>query len=383
MTESESMRRPMSNRALLLIATVVVLYALGLYLRIGTAVGRLNSGDHVVCGRLFPTFANPGRMGWGHGFEPQDSTGRLVVVRHHRFPYSLAGHLRYMRDEFPVTALGLRPDDAGWTHLPRVDGHPLRVKKSFIWKDKLLVWGEYQLRPDTKPVDVHYVLDAQGQHQVVRNRQRLHALAIETSTSSLVSIEERVRIMGGQPREEERPPQALVIEHLDEDGTPRSEGAHRHPIRKLQNLLSDDQGQIFLVRWQAGPMSLYQSRYGHRLLEAYSIAERRILWSVRLDDDPVPEHAQRPSRIALGKSGIRFETDYLIPLDDVGREFKKKWRARIYDRTSGAYVGEEISAVPKLDLDRREELAIAGQRYAVSKRGRRKDCLAITPIASQ
>ena len=50
MTASESDRRPFSNRALLLLATVILLYALGLYLWISTAVGRLTAGEHALCG---------------------------------------------------------------------------------------------------------------------------------------------------------------------------------------------------------------------------------------------------------------------------------------------------------------------------------------------
>lgn len=378
MTPSESLHRPMSNRALLLLATIVVLYALGLYLWTSPAVVRLTSGEHVVCGTPAHKFANSGRMGWGHGLEPQESSGRLVVIGHDRFPYPLDGNRPFLRDQFPVAALGLRPDDAGWTHIPHVDGHPLSVKRSIIWNDKLLVWGAYQASPETKPVDVHYVLDAQGQQRVVRNRQRLAALTIETSTNSLVSIEQRVQIMGGQPREEERPPQALVFEPLDQDGTPRSQGAHRHPIRKLQNLLADDEGNVFLLRWEASPTW----RYGRRLLEKYSIPERRIVWSVPLDDDPISEYPQHTSRLALGKTGIRFEASHSVPIDKARRESKRKWRARIYDRTNGAYLGEEISPVPNLDPDARDELEIAGRRYAVSKRGWRKKCLEITPIAS-
>ncbi len=381
MTRSESPRRPLSHRALLLLATVVVLYALGLYLLLSPALARLTSGDHVVCGRFAPRFPNPGRLGWGHGFEVQDSTGRVVVIRHDRFPYSLDDNPRYQRDQFRIAALALRPDDVGWSHIPHVDGHPLWVKSSFIWNDKLLIWGEFQASPDTRPVDVHYVLDARGQHRVIRGRQRLHALAIEASTNTLVSIEERVQIMGRQPREEERPPQALVFEPLDEHGVPRSEGSHRHPIRKLQNLLVDDEGNVFLIRWQAGPAWIYQIRQGKRILEKYSILERRILWSVPLDDATVPEYSQRASRLALGKRGIRFESDHLVPIDEAKRESKRVWRAQIYDRTSGDYLGDEISPVPNLNYDARDEIEIAGRRYAVSKHGWLRECLEVTPIA--
>ena len=380
MTGPDSRRRAYSSRVLSLIATIVSVYALGLYLSISPVVGRMTSSGSVICGEPARTFATPGRMGWPHGLHPQDSTGRLIHMRHDRFPYSAGQRPPYLRDEFQFVALGLRPGDPGWTHVPRVDGHPLWVKRSLFIDDKLLVWGAYQVSPDAQQQDVLLVLDEQGQVQLVRNRQRLAPLATDAGTRSLVSIEERETIYGGQPAEEERPPHALVFEPLDEHGIPQAEGSHRHHLRKLKNLLADGDGNVYLVRWLAGPRRFAQSRYGDRLLEKYSIRGRRILWSTRIDDIPVQEYHQRHSRLVQGESGIRFEEDHPIPIDEDGRELRNMWRARIYDRTSGAVVGEEAFPPPSLNLDRRSELEIGGTRYALRKRGWRRECLDITPV---
>ena len=151
MTGPDSLRRAYSSRVLSLIATIVSVYALGLYLSISPVVGRMTSSGSVICGDPARTFATPGRMGWPHGLHPQDSTGRLIHMRHDRFPYSAGQRPPYLRDEFQFVALGLRPGDPGWTHVPRVDGHPLWVKRSLFIDDKLLVWGAYQVSPGTEP----------------------------------------------------------------------------------------------------------------------------------------------------------------------------------------------------------------------------------------
>jgi hypothetical protein len=65
------------------------------------------------------------------------------------------------------------------------------------------------------------------------------------------------------------------------------------------------------------------------------------------------------------------------------RESKRVWRAQIYDRTSGDYLGEEIFAVPNLNYDACDEIEIARWRYALSRHGRLRECLEVTPIASQ
>ena len=110
------------------------------------------------------------------------------------------------------------------------------------------------------------------------------------------------------------------------------------------------------------------------------IAARRIVWSIQLDDEPVQEHHLRPSQLVLSEAGIRFEQDHLIPLDDGGREHSLRWRARTYDRTSGAFLAEQIGPRPNLNPDTRSELEIAGRRYALRERGRPPGCLEISPL---
>jgi hypothetical protein len=199
----------------------------------------------------------------------------------------------------------------------------------------------------------------------------------------MISLEERPVMPGGHPREAERPPQRLVFERLDEAGLPQREGASDLPIRRLSTLLSDDQGNVYIARWQGESLPPSYAYEAYVFLEKYSIPQQQIVWSVQINAEPMASDRAERLRLGLTSAGIRIEIERWTEADpeDSSHETRLVVQSILFDTVTGALAGEDLFEDSNRAIVRDPEVVLGDRTYAISSHlGIRRSCIGLTEI---
>jgi hypothetical protein len=383
MTTDESRTRSISWSTWRPLALFIAIYAVGLCILSGGVLDRLAMKGRAACGLIHSAIATEGIAGVRYPYLIKDESDRMIVLMTERFPYSLSPSPSHSLDEYPIYAIGLREGDPGFLVVPRVDDRPMQIATALDWGDKILLWGSYRTRPGEDRRHAHLVLDDAGESRVLRDRGLLRPLAVDDRTGTLVSIEERPVILGGQPKEAERPPQRLIFERLDAAGMPLEESVIDHPIRRLLTLSGDDQGHVYIARWQGEMVPPHYHFEAHLFLEKYSIPEQQILWSVQVNAEPAARDRLEKLELRHTPSEVRIEFERWITMepDDPRGASQLRVQASTFDSASGRRIGDELSDDPARHAPQTHEVVLSGRRYAISTRlGFHRNCVGLTAL---
>jgi len=149
--------------------------------------------------------------------------------------------------------------------------------------------------------------------------------------------------------------------------------------------LSDDQGNVYITRWQGEMVRPSYTYEVYLFLEKYSILQQQILWSVQVNAEPIASDQAGKIKLSLTSSGIRTEFDRWVEVDPDGpdRETQRRVQASTFDSATGMLVGEELFEDPNRAIAQATEVVLAGRRYAISSRlGIRDNCVGLTALES-
>lgn len=169
-----------------------------------------------------------------------------------------------------------------------IDGRWSAIGRVFAWSDQLLVWTYIELR-DPASGNPHrtyrrFLNDGQTETELADNAA-FAPRAIDVRHQSVVSLEERERIMGGQPKEHELPPQTVRIESI---AGPEPTTIATFPVRRALRFFFDD-GALMVLRWEGESVAPYWN-YRYRIfLERHDLPDYTTTWTVELTPQPTPQ----------------------------------------------------------------------------------------------
>jgi hypothetical protein len=245
------------------------------------------SRDAIVCADRRALFSS--EQGADHQPHLLLDDGRLVVIDSGaRFPFSLRSALGGIPQPDTLRIVDRSSGRTLSALTATIDGRWSSIGRVFAWSDQMLVWTYIESRdPATgNPHRSYRRFLTDGQTEIdVPDDAAFAPRAIDVRQQRIASLEERERIMGGQPKEHELPPQTVRIESL---AGPEPESVANFPVRRALRFFFVD-GALMVLRWEGETVSPYWE-YRYRIfLDRHDMPDYATTWSVELTPQPTPQ----------------------------------------------------------------------------------------------
>jgi len=229
--------------------------------------------------------------------------GRLVVIdKRARFPFSLKSALGGVPQSDTLRFIDRSSGRTLSTFTATIDGRWSRIGRAIGWSGQLLVWTYTERRdPATgNPVRSYrrFLTDGVTETELADDAA-FELRAVDARHQLVASLEERQRVMGGQPKEHELPPQTVRIESL---AAPEPRTVATFPVRRALRFFFDD-GALLVVRWEGETVAPYWS-YRYRIfLDRHDLPNYATTWSVELTPQPTSQgHGGLGPRFDVGQA---------------------------------------------------------------------------------
>lgn len=215
--------------------------------------------------------------------------GRLAVLDlGARFPFSLKSALGGVPQSNTLRFVDRSSGRTLSALTATIDGRWSSIGRVFAWSDQLLVWTYIELRdPATgNPVRSYrrFLTDGETETELAENAA-FEPRAIDVRHRRVASLEERQRVMGGQPKEHELPPQTVRIESL---AGPQPRTVATFPVRRALRFFFDD-GALMVLRWEGDSVPPNWS-YRYRIfLDRHDPPDFATTWTIELTPQPTPQ----------------------------------------------------------------------------------------------
>lgn len=262
---------------------------------------RLEYRDAIVCADRRPVFS-PEQSADELTYHLFDD-GRLAVIgKGARFPFSLKSALGGVPQSNTLRFVDRLSGGTLSALVTTIDGRWSTIGRALAWSDQLLVWTYIERRdPATgNPLRSYrrFLTDGETVTELADDAA-FEPRAIDARHQRLASLEERQRVMGGQPKEHELPPQTVRIESLE---SPEPKTVATFPVRRALRFFFDD-GALLVLRWEGETVAPYWN-YRYRIfLDRHDLPNYATTWSVELTPQPTPQ--------GQGPLGPRFDVAQL------------------------------------------------------------------------
>ncbi len=310
MASSETMRRPGGSRSM-----APVTFALWALWAIALSSFHLKawfeSRNAIVCADQRALFY-PDHVSDPLAYQSFDD-GRLVVIeRSGRFPFSLRSALGGIQKPNTLRFVDRSSGQTLSTLTATVDERWSTLGRIFAWSGELLVWTYIERRdPATgNPVRSYRRFLTNGKTETpIAGSAAFEPRAVDAHRQRVASLEERQRVMGGQPKEHELPPQTVRIESFA--GSEPSIVATFPVRRALRFFFRDD--ALMVLRWEGDTVPPYWSYRFRIFLDRHDPPDYATTWSVELTPQPTeqgrgpngPEVVVTPGQLT-GTSTFRY-----------------------------------------------------------------------------
>ena len=220
---------------------------------------------------------------------PQVRVGEneIALLNRERFPLNLPGINPFNLGRHKLTLYDFRGAAQFEFTLP-MDGDGASIARVAASPDHFVLWAYADHRnPETRQSERSYqrwLVDMAGNATDLAGPSHFEPLAINSTGDLLASLATRVPIMGGQRKEEERPPQKLRIESLTAMNEVASVDA-----RRVLGAYFDDTNHLFLLRWEGEYVTPYSTLVSHVVLDKYASPRYELLWSTTATLQPTPQ----------------------------------------------------------------------------------------------
>ena len=170
--------------------------------------------------------------------------GRFAVVdMGARFPFSLKSALGGVTQSNTLRFVDRSSGRTLSALTATIDGRWSTIGRVLAWSDQLLVWTYIERRDPATGNSVRsyrrFLTDGETETELADNAA-FEPRAIDVRHQRVASLEERQRVMGGQPKEHELPPQTVRIESL---AGPEPRTVATFPVRRALRFFFDDRCQ--------------------------------------------------------------------------------------------------------------------------------------------
>lgn len=215
--------------------------------------------------------------------------GRLAVIDSGaRFPFSL----RSARGGVPQANTLRFVDRSSGRKLSSltatIDGRWSMIGRAFAWSDELFVWTYSERRDPANgnPVRSYrrFLTDGKAENQIAGDAA-FEPRAVDVRHQRIASLEERQRILGAQPKEDELPPQIVRIESF---AGPAPGIVATFPVRRALRFFFDG-GALLVLRWEGDTVPPYW-QYRYRIfLDRHDLSDYATTWTVELTPQPTEQ----------------------------------------------------------------------------------------------
>jgi hypothetical protein len=279
--ESQSISRRTGSIATI---TFVVWALWTVVLSTPTLLSWFDSRQAIVCGDFVKVFSR----GQGTGSEPFylfDDDRLAVVDREGFYPFQITSALNGISRPNTLRIIDRASGDTLSERTTTIDGIWSNVGRVIALSEQILVWTYIERRDleSGNPVRSYrrFLTDGNTETEVGGNAA-FEPRALDTRHQWLASLEERQRVMGGQPKEYDLPPQTVRIESLAgiEPITVAT-----FPARRVLRMFFDDDA-LLVLRWeneQTPPSSNYRYRI---FLDRHDLPGYTTTWTTELTPRP-------------------------------------------------------------------------------------------------
>lgn len=335
---TDSQARP--NRSLSVVTITFVAWALwAVVLSSYHLIGLFESRNAITCSDRRDVFSPE------HGADPLSyhlfDDGRLAIIEIGEFfPFVVRSTMEGVPKSNTLRFVDRSSNSTVSALTPTIDGRWSWIGRVFAWSDRLLVWTVIERSdPVTRnPVRSYrrFLTDGEIETELADNAA-FKPLAVDFPHQLVASIEERQRVMGGQPKEYELPPQTVRIESL---ASPEPRTVATFPVRRALRFFFED-GALMVLRWEPGTAPSGYSEGFRMFLDRHDLPNYTTTWTTELTPQPTSQGygAIGPTfNVAKAQPIGTFALRYLDYVDGfVARHVK-------VDTTSGEILASSIQA---------------------------------------